>query len=234
MEHYEAGPLSLSQPFDSLPFVYIPEFFPKVHFTIYLLRHPKVGSRWEGVCYGDSDVDLEPDWEATFDSKLSYLQQLSEQDRIREVWHSDLSRTREPASWLASRLAVDCKGDVRLRERHFGSWQDIAWSNIPQEQVMDAHEMLDNPSTYRPGNGETTSEVIHRVTQWLQENLMACEANESSRLQAAMVAHSGSITSLCGSMLGLHPREWTPFYLKPSEWLILSNHNISNCAIDLT
>lgn len=194
----------------------------KVCFTLYLIRHPKVSSEWEGICYGDHDVSLESQWQASLEPKLEYLRQLAGSDQIAEIWHSDLNRTRQPAEWLGSQLGIPTVGDARLRERHFGSWQNLAWADIPQNEIMKAHDMLDHPNTYRPGNGETTTEMMERVTGWLQERL----AKGLNKLPTiAMIAHSGSITSLCGSILGLAPRDWTPYYLKPSEWLIVSNHN---------
>lgn len=216
MECYEACPLNSH----SLPFVWTPKVCPNVSFTLYLLRHPQVTSNMEGICYGDSDVALEPEWHESIQPKLSYLQQLTGQDRITEVWHSDLNRTRQPAEWLGSQLGAQVMGDSRLRERHFGSWQNLAWANIPHAEIMNAHDMLEKPNTFRPGKGETTTEVIERVTRWLNDRLAI---DKSSISPIVIVAHSGSITSLCGSLLGLAPSDWTPYYLKPSEWLIVSN-----------
>ena len=224
MERYEAGPLNRLDPQSVLPRVLAIRDSFKVSFTLYLLRHPKVSSEWEGICYGDHDVALESQWQQSLQPKLDYLRQLSGLDQIVEIWHSDLSRTRQPAEWLGSQLGIPTVGDTRLRERYFGSWQKLAWGDIPQEEIMNAHDMLDKPNTYRPGNGETTTEMMERVTGWLQERL----AKGSGTLPPiAIIAHSGSITSLCGSILGLAPRDWTPYYLKPSEWLIISNHNDS-------
>lgn len=222
MERYEAGPLNRIDPQSAYPRVLAPQDFSKVSFTLYLLRHPKVASEWEGICYGDHDVELESQWQLSLQPKLDYLRQRTGPDRVVEIWHSDLSRTRQPAEWLGSQLGIPTAGDTRLRERHFGSWQGVAWADIPQDEIMNAHDMLDHPNTYRPGKGETTTEIMERVTGWLQERL----AKGPEKLPPiAMIAHSGSITSLCGSILGLAPRDWTPYYLKPSEWLIVSNHN---------
>jgi alpha-ribazole phosphatase len=222
LERYEAGPLNRLDPQTAPPRILAPHDPSKVRFTLYLIRHPKVSPEWEGICYGEHDVALESPWQASLEPKLECLRQLTGPDQIAEIWHSDLSRTRQPAEWLGSQLGLSTVGDARLRERHFGSWQGLAWADIPQEEIMNAHDMLDKPNTYRPGNGETTKEMMDRVTGWLEERL----AKGSDMLPPiAMIAHSGSITSLCGSILGLAPRDWTPYYLKPSEWLVVSNHN---------
>jgi len=78
--------------------------------------------------------------------------------------------------------------------------------------------MLEQPSVFRPGGGETTEEVATRARQWWQEAIVDSE-NALSTIVA--FAHSGSITSLCGNLLALPPLEWTPYYLKPSQHLVI-------------
>jgi broad specificity phosphatase PhoE len=81
--------------------------------------------------------------------------------------------------------------------------------------------MLEKPDTYRPGNGETTNEVCQRVLRWFSEQ--ACrnrsESQTSEPQTIVAVAHSGTITSLCGTLLKLSPMHWGPYYLKPLEYV---------------
>jgi len=186
---------------------------------IYLVRHPAVHENFKGICYGDSDVPLALGWELSLETLAIQLESLG-QERPIEVWHSDLMRCAEPAHWLAARLAAATAPDKRLRERYFGTWQSVAWSDIPTEEVERAHDMLEQPSTFRPGGGETTDEVSQRALAWFHERLKhAISRNESKTIVA--VAHSGSITTLCGTLLGLPPLQWTPYYLKPSQYLLI-------------
>jgi alpha-ribazole phosphatase len=187
--------------------------------TLYLLRHPQVRLDFKGVCYGDSDVPLEPGWESTLLPLAQRIQQLPDFHKPTEVWHSGLMRCSEPAAWLAKELQIEIRGDSRLRERHFGRWQNIAWSDIPMDEAMRVHDMLEHPSTYRPGDGETTDEVISRATAWLEDARKVLEPINTKCILA--VGHSGSLTALCGALLKLPPLEWTPFYLKPSQHLML-------------
>ena len=185
---------------------------------IYLVRHPSVHSNAKGICYGDSDVQLEDGWESTLESLASTLGQLPVHYRPQEVWHSDLARCTEPAVWLSKRLGVQIRSDRRLRERYFGTWQSVAWSEIPIHEVERAHDMLEHPATFRPGGGETTDEVARRAMSWLNDAIAV--SSVPSRAIVA-VAHSGSITALCGTLLKLPPAQWTPYYLKPSQHLEL-------------
>ena len=186
--------------------------------SIYLVRHPAVDSCSKNICYGDSDVRLSDGWESTLESLAETLSQLPSCHRPKKIWHSDLVRCSVPARWLANRLGVETLPDCRLRERYFGTWQSVAWSDIPLDEVERAHDMLEYPSTFRPGGGETTDEVSRRAMSWWNE-VMANAAPSPNTIAA--IAHSGSITSLCGTLLKLPPSEWTPYYLKPSQHMLI-------------
>ncbi len=185
---------------------------------VYLVRHPAVEIISKGICYGDSDVRLSDGWEATLEPLAVALGQLPVDQRAKQIWHSDLVRCLAPALWLGNRLGVDTLPDRRLRERFFGTWQSVAWSEIPLSEVERAHDMLEHPSTFRPGGGETTNEVSNRAMSWWNEVIAVSGA---ARKTIVAIAHSGSITSLCGTLLKLAPPEWTPYYLKPSQHLVI-------------
>jgi alpha-ribazole phosphatase len=189
--------------------------------TVYLVRHPAVHSDYKGICYGDSDVELELGWEKSLESLVAELQTSHSASQC-VIWHSDLKRCSEPARWIANRIGAETRSDHRLRERYFGTWQSVAWSDIPSEEVERSHEMLEHPAQFRPGGGETTDEVIQRALAWWHEATTQTHSNSSNLQTLIAVAHSGSITSLCGTLLGLPPMEWTPYYLKPSQHLVLN------------
>ncbi len=185
---------------------------------VYLVRHPVVRIDSKGICYGDSDVPLEDGWDSTLESLANTLCQFPVRDRPLQIWHSDLARCSEPAQWLSKKMGAETRPDRRLRERFFGTWQAVAWSEIPLREVERAHDMLELPSTFRPGGGETTDEVSQRAMCWLND-AVAFLGNEASTIVA--IAHSGSITALCGTLLALPPLQWTPYYLKPSQHLVI-------------
>ena len=195
---------------------------------IYLVRHPAVHADFKGICYGDNEVQLDDGWEPTLESLVSALRQLPVDHGLQEVWHSDLVRCTEPALWLSKQLGVQIRSDRRLRERFFGTWQSVAWSEIPIHEVERAHEMLEHPDTFRPGGGETTDEVARRAMSWLIDATAVLSV--PSRTIVA-VAHSGSITALCGTLLKLPAAQWTSYYLKPSQHLVLQFDEKFPCDI---
>lgn len=186
--------------------------------SVYLVRHPAVDSCSKNICYGDSDVRLSDGWESTLEPLAETLGQLLSDHRPKKIWHSDLVRCSEPARWLANRLGVETMSDCRLRERFFGTWQSVAWSDIPLHEVERAHHMLEHPSTFRPGGGETTEEISSRAISWWND---VSEISRAASKTIVAIAHSGSITSLCGTLLKLEPVAWTPYYLKPSQHLVI-------------
>lgn len=184
---------------------------------VVLIRHPKVIAPMHGVCYGQGDVELATGWEDSLMESLSVLRRLPALEKPKVVWHSDLQRAAIPAKWIARQLGVTTSASIDLRERDFGTWQMKPWNEIPQEEVLRCHEMLEFPETYRPGGGETTSEVQRRACRWLSLLL----EQEKTVATVVAVAHSGSITAIAGAVHKLPPLQWTPYYLKPSTCLVL-------------
>jgi broad specificity phosphatase PhoE len=178
-----------------------------------LIRHPEVREDFKGICYGSMDVPLQPGWQ---NGTHSICGSISALKPISQVWHSGLSRSHEPAISLGRTLGVPLSTDARLQERHYGTWQGVAWSAIPSDELEHAHDMLEKPSTYRPGNGETTDEVCQRVMDWFLEQ---ASCDEASARTIIAVAHSGTITSLCGTLLQLSPLDWGPYYLQPLQYI---------------
>ena len=191
------------------------EFRPR---KVILIRHPKVIASVHGVCYGQADVELANGWEDSLLESLSVLRRLSAQEKPTVIWHSDLQRATRPAKWIARQLGVVTHSTMDLRERDFGSWQMKPWAEIPEEEVLRCHEMLEYPETYRPGGGETTREVQIRSCRWLESIL----ENDRTTATVVAVAHSGSITAMAGAVHNLAPMQWTPYYLKPSKYLVLN------------
>jgi broad specificity phosphatase PhoE len=183
---------------------------------LWLLRHPVVDDQFKGLCYGSDDVPLKSGWESSIESSIDRFAAW----QAETIWTSDLQRARQPGQAIHQRLLRSSRSrsgpttveeSPLLRERFYGSWQGLAWSAIPAEELDHAHDMLEHPETYRPGGGETTSEVIDRAQTWFKAFL------SSNYRRTIVVSHSGWITSLVGSLLKLKPIDWKDYYLKPFE-----------------
>ena len=98
-------------------------------------------------------------------------------------------------------------GDRRaLRERHFGDWELRPWDAIYTETGDAMNGFIDEPETFAPPGGETTSQVRERVMAWYGR------LPTSGTIVA--VTHGGPIMALLGTLQGLQADEW--LHLAPS------------------
>lgn len=174
---------------------------------ILLLRHPRVAARWQGCCYGQTDVELEPEWMAVVDCWFAVVQSL----RPQVVYHSGLLRSQLPAVELAEHCGcpVECSPD--LAERHFGDWEGRDWQQIYEETGAAMDGMLTAPDDYRPGGGETTTEIATRVFNWY--NTLPREGT------IVAVCHAGPIAALRGRLTDVPITNWPNLIPATGAWV---------------
>ena len=153
---------------------------------LYLVRHlqPLVAP---GVCYGRSDVAVDPQLHA------AALPGLRDQlPAAVPLFSSPLLR----CASLAQALSNDVHFDARLVELDFASWEMRAWDDIPRTEV-DAWAAA--VATYRPGGGESVLDMAQRICEFydrlLVQNIPA----------AVVVCHAGAIRLLAARARGLGP-----------------------------
>ena len=141
---------------------------------IYLIRHSKVVVD-NGICYGQSDVELDGSYLETL---RVYEQRLP--DGFDQVYSSPLKRCKT----LAKDLSNDVLFDDRLKEFNFGDWELCAWDDISSR---DSKNWFDNYITQPTPNGESLIEFSHRVSSFIKEL-------ESENLDKVLiVCHAGVI-----------------------------------------
>jgi alpha-ribazole phosphatase len=113
--------------------------------------------------------------------------------------------------------------DARLREMDFGSWEGVAWSEIPRAAVDSWTQDL---STHRFGGKESANEVIQRVAAaWDEAQFMQTRAQGSGQgsKHVLWIAHSGvaqAATLLASGVREVREAgEWPTLSLKYGEWL---------------
>jgi broad specificity phosphatase PhoE len=156
-----------------------------------LVRHPTVAKAWSGRCYGQSDMGLSRAGHAMIAALVEQLAALQPDCIV----HSDMRRTRALARPLARRLGVAPVASSLWRERDFGSWEGRSWNAIYREtgDAMDA--MLTAPDQFRPGDGETTSELAQRTGRAM-ENLPLARC-------VVVISHGGPIACARAASGGL-------------------------------
>lgn len=178
--------------------------------NVILIRHAEVEAAWKSICYGALDVPLSP--QGVSASQL-YALQFEPTDIPTRVYHSGLRRTEILANFIAERF---CEGQVtadqRLRERDYGQWQGLSWNDAYASDPEHFHNIVEQPDSYRPPGGETTSEMQRRIVDWYHEVVTI-----SGPTRIVAVSHSGPIAALAGYLNGQPANQWQPWMLKNLE-----------------
>lgn len=115
------------------------------------------------------------------------------------IVHSDLIRTRMFAQRIAMLAGVPCIADQAWRERDFGTWEGRSWTSIYRDTGDSMDGMINKPTSFRPGGGETTVELAARALEALQ-------ALPNGRV--VVVAHGGPIASIRGLRAEVAVNKW--------------------------
>lgn len=163
--------------------------------AILLVRHTEVARAWRGRCYGVSDTGLS---RAGAVHAAALAAGLAEwQPEI--VLHSGLRRTRHLALLVAAAAGVGSRSEPQWGERDFGTWEGMSWAAIHRATGDAMDGMIDAPDSFRPGGGETTSDLADRAAT-------ALAGLPAGRV--VVVTHGGPIAALRGRRLGLAARDW--------------------------
>lgn len=121
---------------------------------IHLIRHTAV-KNMDGICYGQSDVDLCDDFLMSFAN-------IKTDDRYDKVISSPLSRCTK----LSDFLAFDYQIEPRLKELNFGKWELQEWNAIDRNALQ---SWSDNYINSAPPEGESLKAMQQRVVSFLEE-----------------------------------------------------------------
>ncbi|WP_046246109.1 histidine phosphatase family protein [Hymenobacter terrenus] len=147
--------------------------------TIYLIRHTAVQAL--GLCYGHHDVPLA----ATFAAEAA---QLSAKLPIAPTeGHRAFSSPAVRCLTLAAAIATNVTPDERLREMHFGTWENRLWNDLPPTETA---PWMEDYVTLAPPSGETFGAVQQRAVDFLAE--LATDGEEP----LLVFTHGGTIRAL--------------------------------------
>ncbi len=156
---------------------------------LYLIRHTQPLVE-KGICYGQTDLDLAPDFQAHFEAVRNQLPIIPQ-----KVISSPLSRCRK----LAEHLHPEVHLDERLMELHFGDWEMKAWNDIP---MMELEPWMADYYRTAPPNGESLFQLEQRITAFL------VELKAQDLKSVAVVAHGGPIRVMMGLLNDLPVEKW--------------------------
>jgi len=153
---------------------------------IYLIRHTTPDIE-KGICYGQSDLDLKPNYAEEFETVLKKIQ--TKKNFI--VISSPLKR----CSLLAKYIADGVIFDDRLKELNFGNWELMPWNAIPEKDINPW--MTDFVNVAIP-NGESYVELASRVHAFFEE-IIHLKSNQD----LIIVSHAGPIRAILAKLLKL-------------------------------
>lgn len=163
--------------------------------AVLLVRHTEVAVRWRGRCYGRSDMGL---------SRAGTIHAPEVAQSVADwrpdiVIHSGLKRARVLANQISLRTGLLSIAVPAWQERDFGTWEGQSWAAIYRATGSAMDGMIDAPTTFRPGGGETTAELT-------QSAMTALAALPRGRI--AVITHGGPIAAILGTISGLPVGQW--------------------------
>lgn len=152
---------------------------------LYLVRHPQADIS-PGLCYGSTDS---PPAGRLADTVARVRPRLPP---AAPLFSSPLRRCRLLAQLLRPQATID----PRLTEISFGRWEQQPWGDIPAAE-LDA--WLANPLHYKGHGGDSLSELLERVRQFLQTLPQG---------ESILVTHGGVMKAVLAQTLNLPQEEW--------------------------
>ena len=147
-------------------------------YDLYIIRHPEVENYKDNVFNGTVDVDLSPHGY----KQAQNLYEFFKDKNIKTVFSSPMKRCRAVAELFENNCQVTY--NQNLKERNFGIFESLRWSDIEAQYPEQANNFLKNPFVYRVKNGESFLDVRTRVLSFMNEILPI-------KTNTLIIAHGG-------------------------------------------
>ncbi len=144
----------------------------------------------DGYCFGQTDRPLSEQGRDAIESLARRLDAVNQ-----PCVSSDLLCARESAARLTY---APVSIEPRLREMHFGEWEDRTWAEIEAQDPARLQSWMTNWVSERAPGGESFTDVVARVRNWLA----SVPTNGSRQI---VVAHAGAIRAAAVVLLDLPP-----------------------------
>lgn len=164
------------------------------------------------VRHGQTAANVDRVWHGSIDTPLSEVGRdqatrvgahvaAAYQDVV-AVYASPLSRARDTALAIASRLSLEVRSDGELTEFSLGEWEGRSYADLHHAEGM-WQRMVEDPD-YAPPGGESPRSVATRVERALRR---IASAHPGSR--SVVVSHGGAFNLGLGLVLDGAPNSWS-------------------------
>lgn len=171
--------------------------------TVLAVRHGETAWNRESRIQGHLDIPLSP-------LGLAQAQRLAQAlagEPLDAIYASDLGRARQTAAAVAERVGLPVQEDAGLRERGFGCFEGLSWSEIESRWPEQALRWKRRDPDFGSEGGERLRDFYARAVGAVER---LAQAHPGQTL--LVVAHGGVMDCLyrAGRRLALEaPRSWT-------------------------
>lgn len=171
--------------------------------TLLAVRHGETAWNRESRIQGHLDIPLSP-------LGLAQAQRLAQAlagEPLDAIYASDLGRARQTAAAVAERVGLPVQEDAGLRERGFGCFEGLSWSEIESRWPEQALRWKRRDPDFGAEGGERLRDFYARAVGAVER---LAQAHPGQTL--LVVAHGGVMDCLyrAGRRLALEaPRSWT-------------------------
>jgi alpha-ribazole phosphatase len=172
--------------------------------TLLLVRHGRIGNKFDGRFVGSTDVPLATEHTAEI---TALARNLGEKWPTRCIC-SPLKRARQTAEILAKKLDLTIELDPDLREIDFGRWEGLSFEEIATSdpELIVRWNSWDDEFAFP--EGESIGDFLRRVKR------VGDRIKSGSDETILLVSHGGFIRSMICYLLGLSDRQYVLFDVK--------------------
>ena len=138
--------------------------------TIYLIRHGETEGSEAKRYKGSIDVPLSENGQRQIEQVAKFLNRpYKSYNGLNAVYTSPLSRALKSAEIIAEPHGLKPIVIEDLRERNFGNWEGMSFTEIKELHPEEFEAWANNPLKYSPMGGESTIEVRARAISALNK-----------------------------------------------------------------
>ncbi|MEV6052185.1 bifunctional RNase H/acid phosphatase [Streptomyces sp. NPDC052107] len=153
---------------------------------------------------------------------------LARRGTIQAVIASPLTRTRETAATVATRLGLDVTIEDGLRETDFGAWEGLTFGEVRDRYPDDLNAWLADPEAHPTGGGESFAETATRIAA-TRDKLVAAHAGRT----VLLVSHVTPIKTFVRLALGAPPESLFRMELSAASLSAVAYYADGNASVRL-
>ncbi|MGW1914171.1 bifunctional RNase H/acid phosphatase [Streptomyces sp. NPDC002076] len=153
---------------------------------------------------------------------------LARRGTVQAVIASPLTRTRETAAVVATRLGLEVTIEDGLRETDFGAWEGLTFGEVRDRYPDDLNAWLADPEAHPTGGGESFAETATRIAA-TRDKLVAAHAGRT----VLLVSHVTPIKTFVRLALGAPPESVFRMELSAASLSAVAYYADGNASVRL-